>query len=102
MGNSFLAGIFSDRGLGRVRRLLLFLLGAGKGAQGKAMGHRIVPRAAKGLAPCHTAQGQQAPPDGAKAPQRRDRVAGAGGGKSASGRNKGGDALLVEPDGQDQ
>ena len=79
MGNSFLAGIFSDRGLGRVRRLLLFLLGAGKGAQGKALGHRIVPRAAKGLAPCHTAQGQQAPPDGAKAPQRRDRVAGAGG-----------------------
>ena len=50
MGNSFLAGIFSDRGLGRVRRLLLFLLGAGKGAQGKALGHRIVPRAAKGLA----------------------------------------------------
>ena len=40
MGNSFLAGIFSDRGLGRVRRLLLFLLGAGKGAQGKALGHR--------------------------------------------------------------
>ena len=53
MGNSFLAGIFSDRGLGRVRRLLLFLLGAGKGAQGKALGHRIVPRAAKGLAPWH-------------------------------------------------
>ena len=72
MGNSFLAGIFSDRGLGRVRRLLLFLLSAGKGAQGKALGHRIVPRAAKGLAPCHTAQGQQAPPDGAKAPIRRD------------------------------
>ena len=41
MGNSFLAGIFSDRGLGRVRRLLLFLLGAGKGAQGKALGHRV-------------------------------------------------------------
>ena len=53
MGNSFLAGIFSDRGLGRVRRLLLFLLGAGKGAQGKALGHRIVPRAAKGLATRH-------------------------------------------------
>ena len=78
------------------------LHGPGEGTQGEAVGYRVVPRAAEGLTPCHTAQGQQAPPDGAEAPQRRDRIAGAGGGKPASGRNKRGDALLIKPDGQDQ
>ena len=102
MGDSLPAGgNITGRVLGRVCRLL-FLQGAGKGAQGKALGDGIVPRAAKGLTPRQSADGQQAPPNGSEAPQRRDRVAGAGGGKPASGRDKGGDALLIDPDGQDQ
>lgn len=53
MGDSFPAGGVYGRVLGRVGRLLLFFLfGAGKGAQGKTHGDRIVPRAAKGLTPC--------------------------------------------------
>lgn len=102
MGDSLpIGGNITGRVLGRVCRLL-FLQGARKGTQGKALGNGIVPRTAEGLTPCQTADGQQAPPNGPEAPQRRDRIAGAGGGKPASGRNEGGDALLIDPDGQDQ